>query len=271
MELSLPLVNFSKYVGAGNDFLLVDDRRGGFPCLPHLIAKLCHRQQGVGADGVILLTEASGADFGFRIFNADGSEAEMCGNGVRCLARFLEELGLSASTFTLETKERLLFVKIGKEIAVEMGEARDLMLELEPNLHFVNTGVPHAVTFVPDVNEVDVAEDGRKLRFHPRFQPKGTNASFASLKPDGSVAVRTYERGVEAETLACGTAATAVALIAAQLYDLPSPVRVHTRSEAILSVSFEKGFSRLTLTGPAHLVFRGVVNLALIDQLQYSS
>lgn len=260
MALSTPLKNFSKYSGAGNDFILIDDRDLSFPTENKLFTqRLCHRNLGIGADGIILVQPSEHSDFRFRIFNADGSEAEMCGNGVRCFAKFLQELGYQKKSFTLQTMERVLFVEmVGDEVAVEMGTPKDLHLNLAPNLHHIDTGVPHAVLIVADLSAIDIQKEGPPIRFHPLFQPKGANANFVQIH-ESSISLRTYERGVEGETLACGTGATAAALIASQITALKSPIRVHTKSTDILAISFDEALQNVRMQGPAHKIFHGTL------------
>lgn len=263
---------FSKYSGCGNDFILIDDREEFFPInSPGLIVKLCHRQKGIGADGVILLQQSSTADFRMRILNADGSEAEMCGNGIRCLMKFIQEMDLSPSTCTIESKHRTHRIALDKDLVfVEMGPPQDLKWDLEvpfsrggAQAHFLNTGVPHAVEFVEDLQRMDLHERGSIVRHHPLFAPKGTNYNAAKLSADGSLSVRTFERGVEAETLACGTGATATALAAAWVYGLDSPIKVFTRSGEALTIGFNaKGgsFEEVWMGGPADKIYSGSVD-----------
>ncbi|MDE3045267.1 MAG: diaminopimelate epimerase [Verrucomicrobiota bacterium] len=250
--------SFAKYEGAGNDFVLVDDRSLVFPIHPILIQGLCDRKFGVGADGVILLQLDPKADFRMRIFNRDGGEAEGCGNGLRCLARFLLDLGLPPKPYRVVVHNRIVELEYREDlIRVEMGEPKDLALHLKTEagaVHFVDTGVPHAVLFVEDVTAAPLSELGPFLRHHPLFHPRGANANLASLQPDGSIRVRTFERGVEEETLACGTGACAVAVIAASLFGLSGPVRISYQG-GDLEVGFQG--SKIFMTGPAKRVFEG--------------
>lgn len=269
------LFSFSKYTGCGNDFILIDNRRLLFPSnSTAIVSRLCHRQQGIGADGIILLEESGHADFKMRIFNADGSEAEMCGNGIRCLMKFIKELGFSSPRYTIETMERLLTLQLeGEEVCVEMGDPDEgrwnLSIESEGGavpflLHHLNTGVPHAILFKEEIESFDLHYWGPKIRHHPMFHPRGTNVNVATLPVKGTMAVRTYERGVEGETLACGTGATAVALAAAYLSNAPSPIRVKTKLGDVLTIGFERTgdqFSRVTMTGPAKKVYTGEVEI----------
>lgn len=211
---------FGKYSGAGNSFLLVDDRFPVFDIrsVPHLC-----RQENV--DGLILLGCDTQADFRMRIFNCDGSEAESCGNGLRCLIRFLEDLSLPRKLYRIATADRIVEGEfLGDQVRIGLGEPRDLKLNMQidgQTLHLVNTGVPHAVFFVSDVEAVAI--DQIAPPFRHRFN---ANINFAAIQKDGSIRVRTYERGLERETLACGTGAAAVGMLAILLYDHPSLVRI---------------------------------------------
>lgn len=256
-------VPFAKYSGCGNDFIIIDNRSQIVEELPcRTIECLCHRQNGIGADGLILLENSQKSDFRMRIFNSDGSEAEMCGNGIRCLAHFIFELGLVDKEFSIETMHQQMLVCFdGCQVRVEMPPVTDhkyfipLSVEgQELTLHFLDTGVPHVVLFVEDISDDAHLTLAPHIRFHPHFQPKGTNVNFAKIHSDNSVEVRTYERGVEAETLACGTGAVAIALAAAKVHNLPSPVTIRTRSADLISVSFDQG---LSMAGPAVRTFEG--------------
>ncbi len=282
---------FSKYAGCGNDFILVDNRENIFPVHAcGLIQSLCHRQCGIGADGVILVEKSSKADFKMRIFNADGSEAEMCGNGIRCLLKYLRELGYTGKTYTIETMLRCLEVAFeGENVKVQMGDPQneryDESCDAGPaqspcTLHHIDTGVPHVVMFAEDIEHIDLQKLGATIRHHPKFAPHGVNVNVASLcLTQNALRVRTFERGVEAETLACGTGATAVALIAAHKYGLKSPITVHTKSKETLDIAFShkerthrhplsgkdsplpSAFSNVTMCGPATYVYRGNINI----------
>jgi diaminopimelate epimerase len=250
-------LSFVKYQGAGNDFIIIDDRVPFFPTDDtHLIQKLCHRRFGIGADGIILLQTDAKADFRMRILNSDGSEAESCGNGLRCLARFIADIrGESITSYKIWMHDQIVEAFVEKEkISIALNDPRNLTLHIQQDVHFVDTGVPHAVVFVPDVQKIDLNREGRALRFHPCFGPRGSNVNFASLQSDGSISVRTFERGVEGETLACGTGAAAVGTIAAQLYNCPSPIRTHFPG-GDLEISFSD--EGLKLAGPAVRVFEG--------------
>ncbi len=252
------MIRFSKYEGAGNDFLLIDDRARQFPCHDTaLIRHLTHRRFGIGADGIILLQNDPAADFRMRIFNSDGSEAEGCGNGTRCLMQFIKDLGLPKQTCRIAVSSRILTADYRKNgIGVEMGEMRDLRLRQtidQMEIHSVDSGVPHAVWFVPDVDQVPIETLGPRLRYHARFAPRGTNVNVAAVQSDGSVKVRTYERGVEGETLACGTGAVAVAYIGSHLFNWPGPVKICFKGG---SLDIHIG-SSIWMVGQAQKVFEG--------------
>ena len=252
-------LSFSKYHGAGNDFILVDNRDGVVSISPDLVVFLCRRAFGVGADGVILAEKSDLADIRMRIFNADGSEAEMCGNGVRCLFRFLQDQKIIQQRLSLETMERLLDVwEEDGEVVVEMGAVTDIEWNCAiegRRLHLFNTGVPHAVLFVDDVKSTDLESFAQLYCHHPAF-PKGVNFNIASLDEQGLV-MRTWERGVEAETFACGTGACAVALAAGKLFGLQPQISVRVASGDRLTISYAPDFSSVTLKGPAIRVFDG--------------
>jgi diaminopimelate epimerase len=245
---------FTKYQGAGNDFILIDDCALHFDT--NLVPQLCDRKFGVGADGVILLQIDPVADFRMRIFNRDGSEAESCGNGLRCLLRFIADLGMPQKKYRIATQDRVVEADfVGDRIRIEMGLALNLKrCHIEGfEVYSLNTGVPHAVIFS---KEADLKILGPLLRYHPLFQPDGTNVNVAMLQIDGSVHVRTYERGVEGETLSCGTGAAAVALIASQKYHLPNPIQVCSLGGEI--DIYVDGL-KATLIGDAIKIFDGKV------------
>lgn len=220
-------LSFVKYQGAGNDFILIDDRTLFFDFAQ--VPQLCHRKYGIGADGVILLQKDFSADFRMRIFNCDGSEAESCGNGLRCLMKFLLHLGMERKGYFIATGERRVEAGFeGEKVSVKMGSMVNVkQLYMDGcEIYSLNTGVPHAVIFVEDVRAVDLLQRGSILRYHPIFQPHGTNVNFAALQSDGSIRVRTYERGLEGESVACGTGAAAVGAIASRKYGLSNPIRI---------------------------------------------
>lgn len=260
---------FSKYGGCGNDFILIDNRQGLYPVLESkAIQRLCHRINGIGADGVVLLEHSLSAHFRMKIFNCDGSEAEMCGNGIRCLMKFIAERGFAEKQCLIETMHAVINVGLKQEaVWVEMPPPRDVRwddsIDIEGKsspMHYLDTGVPHAVVFVEEILSPHWMELAPKIRFHPRFAPRGTNVNFAFVTEGGSVLVRTYERGVERETEACGTGATAAALAAAHVWQLPSPINIFPTSKVPIEISFKRRgdtFSDVRMTGPAEKIFHG--------------
>lgn len=259
--------------GAGNDFILVDNRSGDVRLTREQVARLCHRQRGIGADGLLLLepARAGNADWAWTFFNNDGSDAEMCGNGARCFARFAQRLTGAGDGLSFETVAGVIRARFeGDLVTVNLTPPHDLQLDQpvptsqgEVRVHSLNTGVPHAIVRVPDADQAMVGALGRELRFHVAFQPAGTNVNFVQVLAPSSIRVRTYERGVEGETLACGTGVTASALICARLEGWPSPVQVRVQGGDTLAVSFEEtddAFVNVQLTGPAEFVFTGKID-----------
>lgn len=261
---------FSKYSGCGNDFILIDDRSSSFPANnKELIRRFCNRELGVGADGVILLQNGKKGDYAMRIFNSDGSEAEMCGNGLRCLGQFIADLGEKRSAFTIDSMLRQHEIKmLSDAVQASMGPPQFIEKELPLSIegrtlqaYFLDTGVPHAVLFVDHVEQVDVKRFGAKIRHHEHFAPRGANANFVQKLNDSKLAVRTFERGVENETQACGTGVTAAALAAHWKWGLEAPLTIQTRSQQELKIDFIKDSAgRITevyQTGPAEKIFEG--------------
>lgn len=267
-------ISFTKMNGAGNDFVVVDNRHGALALETAQIAQLCDRHRGVGADGLLAVEPArNGADFRMRYYNADGGEAEMCGNGARCFARFAARLlPSSKDNVSFETEAGVISAQFfGENVRIAMSEphsyqpARTLDVAGRPlEVHFLNTGVPHAVVFTDDLESVDIRRDGAAIRYHQAFAPRGTNANFVQVLAPDSIAIRTYERGVEDETLACGTGVCAAALLHHIRTGAPSPIFVKVRGGDTLSVGFEAegtSFRNVTLCGPADFVFDGKISL----------
>lgn len=270
MDLETKRIPFYKMHGGGNDFVLVDHRRALIPEAeqPRFARRVCARQVGVGADGLILLEGSDQADFRWRFYNADGSEAEMCGNGGRCAARLAVMLGIAPPNLSFETLAGIMHAEVkDREVRLELTGIEDFRLYQEIPIngktvtgHFLKVGVPHVVVPVPDLEQVPVTFWGKVVRFHPLFQPAGTNVNFINLQGSRALEVRTYERGVEDETLACGTGAVASALIAARLGHVQSPVAVQTRGGETLTVHFKlqgETFKEVFLEGEALVVCQG--------------
>ena len=262
-------IPFSKLNGSGNDFLLIDNRDGVLDAIdrPAFVAKVCDRARSVGADGLIFIEASKKADFRWDFYNADGSRAEMCGNGGRCAARFAFFRKIAGAEMSFETLAGIIHASVsGRRVKLQMTRPKGLALDQSLTLagkkyvySFVDTGVPHAVLFVPDVTKTDVAAVGRGIRRHKAFAPKGTNVNFAQMRGD-VLWVRTYERGVEGETLACGTGAVACAILATAKKIAASPVTVKTSGGEILKVHFDlaaKDFGRVFLEGDTNWVFDG--------------
>ncbi|MFQ5913182.1 MAG: diaminopimelate epimerase [Nitrospinota bacterium] len=263
-------IPFVKMQGSGNDFILIDNRSRILDPenLGDFIRGVCRRCRSVGADGLILLEESDRADFRWHYFNADGGRAEMCGNGSRCAARLAHRWGMAPANLTFETDAGILSAEVtGRRVKVRMTDPSPIdpavkvtMNGFEHHLHWINTGVPHAVEFVEDLEGWKVVEVGRFIRFHERFLPAGTNVDFVHPVGRSRVAVRTYERGVEEETLACGTGAVAAALVCADQGFAKPPVDVLTRSGDELRISFRKEGKQYTdvyLEGETALVYEG--------------
>jgi diaminopimelate decarboxylase len=270
LTASYPLP-FVKLQGSGNDFIVVDNRVNLIKDRRSLAMKLCPRKTGIGADGLLLLEESQRADFKMRIFNPDGSEAEMCGNGARCIARFAYLKGIVGRKCRFETLAGIISCRIqGKKVKIGTEKPQDLCLNLRLSLkgeiyegHYLNTGVPHFVLFTSRVDLAPLRELGPSIRNHPKFRPQGANVDFVEVQKGNTLKVRTYERGVEEETLACGTGAVASALTSNLTCGIPSPVRVKMKG-GDLWVYFERAkdnsFSEVFLEGEAHLIFEGKIS-----------
>ena len=268
-------VRFWKLEGAGNDFLGLDGRAGGFKLKRQQIADLCDRRRGVGADGVLVVEKPKvrGADFRMRYYNSDGGEAEMCGNGARCFALLARAVsGRKGNVLRIQTQAGLVTLQSrGQEVQVSMTDSTKLRLGRKLvvagrklAVDFLNTGVPHAVLFVRSVRSIDVAKQGRAIRYHSAFAPSGTNVNFVEIGRGNIIHVRTYERGVEGETLACGTGVVAASILSNLRRGLRSPILVTTRGGDNVRVGFsmENGHARkVTLQGPARIVYRGVLHV----------
>jgi len=261
---------FVKMVGAGNDFIVIDNRVSGIGyrvSLSMLARSVCQRQTGLGADGLLVLEKSKKADLKMRIFNADGSEAEMCGNGLRCVALYARDTG----KVKIETKAGIYDVSVrGKDrVKIKMEGVRDLCLDLalmvngrSIKVNYVDTGVPHTVIFVEGLEDIDVGSIGRNIRYHKKFKPRGTNVDFVEIINDKNIKMRAYERGVEGETLACGTGAVAAAIVTGIGYrESRIGVNVRTRG-GTLKVYFKKIGKKIKdvyLEGEAKEVYKGEV------------
>lgn len=269
-------IPFWKMHGAGNDFILVNAIVSPVEGLTRYVSTLCKQRTGIGAEGLIVLHPAlKEGHFRMQFFNPDGQEAELCGNGARCVARLANDLDIAPSTMLIETPAGIIEAEVmskNDNVRLSMPEPRDYRSDATVNLKdgstwtyaFVNTGVPHVVIKVDDLKSIALAAIGRQIRQHPDFSPHGTNVNFISSIDNHHLHVRTYERGVEAETLACGTGITASAITAILGGYAASPVHVHAASGATLSVSMEvlsENVRKVALTGPACYTFKGQFSL----------
>ena len=258
------MIKFWKYQGNGNDFVIFDDRENRVEFKPELIRKVCDRHFGIGADGVMVLKDTPDVDFEMLYYNADGYLGSMCGNGGRCMAAYAYLEGIVGEKMTMKTYDGNHEAVINDEI--EKGKLFDVSLsmndvngiEKDEKFYLLDTGSPHYVEFVDKVAEIDVVVEGRKTRYAERFSPDGTNVNFVEIS-DNRLFVRTYERGVEDETLSCGTGVTASA-IAAFLETGKKDFQIHTTGGEF-RVDFKKdndSFTSVWLRGPAELVFSGL-------------
>jgi diaminopimelate epimerase len=267
------MLRFTKMNGAGNDFVMLDNRLGDLQLAADQISRICDRHRGVGADGVLVLERAAnGADFRMRYYNADGGEAEMCGNGARCFARYASRVAGPMEELSFETPAGVIGAELqGDLVRLQMSEPKEMRLGItiplpdeEVAAHFVNSGVPHVVVLVDHLEKAEVRRLGSAVRRHELFAPKGTNVNFLHERGPRQIAIRTYERGVEDETLACGTGVVASALIFSAVKNVEGPIGVLVRGGNELQVGFEKAgheFKNVTLTGPAEFVFEGTINI----------
>jgi diaminopimelate epimerase len=272
-------IQFTKMSGAGNDFVVIDNRIGLVRDGERLAKIVCDRRWGVGADGLLLLERTEIADFRMMYYNADGSYGGMCGNGGRCISRFAVENGIAKSSHSFEAlgyvyksevgRDKVLLsmknpVNIRKNIVLRLGALR-------LKVHFIDTGSPHVVIPIAQMSarfkaleDIPVEQLGRKVRFHKLFSPDGTNVNFVYKNKDNSIRMRTYERGVEAETLACGTGSVACALIGSAIWKIHSPVKIIPLSGVELEVSFSvayNAFSNVSLKGEAIATFQGEIDV----------
>ncbi len=263
-------IRFSKVSGAGNDFVIIDNRESIIPeGSTAFILKVCARRVSVGADGMLLVENSDVADFKMRYFNSDGGEVETCGNGARCIARFAhDEKIVPSSEMTFETRAGIYSAQVMPDtVKLCVGDAVDMRLNFplklsdgEYTVSFVNSGVPHVVFFVDDLENIDVVKLGSETRYHDDFKPAGTNANFIKTRSAEALDIRTYERGVEDETLACGTGCIASAISAAALGKAASPIAAYTRGGYVLKIYFalnSQGAKDVFLEGDARIIYKG--------------
>ncbi len=281
MDIEFP-VPFAKMSGTGNDFIVIDHRR---PLVPEeiqadFVRGVCRRMFSVGADGVIFIENSEKADFSWRFFNGDGSVAEMCGNGARCAARFAYAKGITGKKMSFETLAGIIEAEVlndDGEVSLLMTAPFDYRTGLEAELggrmseiSFMNSGVPHAVLFMEEQEEIAVRKWGKSIRFHELFQPAGTNVNFVQPLGTGGIRVRTYERGVEGETMACGTGAVASAIFAAARGLATSPVTVTTSGGGKLTIVFDLQQNgraeNVYLQGPARIIYIGQLTAESLEK-----
>ncbi len=254
-------IKFYKYQGAGNDFILIDNREKIVnEITTQDIKKMCDRHFGIGADGLMLLNNKESFDFEMVYFNSDGKEGSMCGNGGRCIVQFASEMGIKKNEYVFSATDgpHTAEIDLNKNISLKMNDVNGVDYSLD---HFVlDTGSPHYVKFVSKIEDINVVSDGRKIRNNKEFEKKGINVNFVETLDEDHIFVRTYERGVEDETLSCGTGVTASALMAAHNDNGFNHVDVKTKG-GNLSVEFDKindsEFKNIWLSGPATFVFSG--------------
>lgn len=281
-------IEFYKMSGAGNDFILIDNRKSvfNFPNTPFAVSRLCRRANSIGADGLILIENPDGSkvDFRWRFYNSDGSEAEMCGNAARCAARLGFLLGISKRTLSFLTGAGVIHANILESggVRVKMTNPKDIRLKgnvsldnlnrgAETEYDFADTGVPHVVIDAGNsesLSKINIKRAGSEIRYHKDFQPAGTNVNFISHTENGTIEMRTYERGVEGETLACGTGAVAAAVLSYLKKRAVSPVTVVPTSGIPLTVHFKADGEEITevaLEGDARLIYRGYFSPEALD------
>jgi len=257
-------LEFYKYQGTGNDFIVADNRNNQVQLSQKQIAHLCHRRFGIGADGLMLLNHREGYDFEMKYYNADGAEGSMCGNGGRCLTQFAQDAGILQNHFNFIASDgphEAIITKAGW-VKLKMKEVQ--LVEEQDGAFILNTGSPHYIQPVVELNELDVFTEGQKIRYNSQFKKEGINVNFVEPKADGKLMVRTYERGVEDETYSCGTGVTAAALTSKQTVLGFNNISIITKGGE-LNVEFEKtgnqNFQNVWLCGPATFVFKGTISL----------
>jgi len=282
--MKIKKLSFSKMVASGNDFVVIENsRKSQVSSFKFLAKEICNRKFGIGADGLLVLENSRVADVRMRVFNSDGSEAKMCGNGARCVALFKSQVSSLKSQVKIETKAGIIFSEVkGENVKIKLTDPKNIKLDIPVKVNnrtirvnFINTGVPHTVVFVAGLKEIDVFNLGRRIRYHQRFKPAGANVNFIEILNNNSLKIRTYERGVEDETLACGTGSVASAIIAAGALGHWGPavggsafggtgaknINIHTKSGEILKVYFNSNHNSISdvwLEGKVRIVYKGV-------------
>ncbi len=258
-------ITFDKYEGTGNDFVMIDNRNDFFPKNDiKLIAQLCDRRFGIGADGLILLENDSNSEFKMVYYNSDGNQSTMCGNGGRCIVAYAKKLNIIKSSATFMAIDGIHHATVSEENSVSLQMKDVNFVKLEPNYSFLDTGSPHHIEMVSEISTIDVKSKGAAIRYSAIYDPAGTNVNFVEQINEDIFSIRTYERGVEDETLSCGTGATAVA-IAMNFSGKTNSNNITINVQGgKLEVSFDKNdshYSNVSLKGPATFVFQGKINI----------
>lgn len=288
-------IKFTKMVASGNDFVVVEKgHKSAVRSQEFFAIKVCDRKFGIGADGLLVLEKSRTADIRMRIFNADGSEAEMCGNGARCVALYISKMQnpeqKTENKINIETKAGNIKSELKADnIKIRLTDPKDIKLDIPLKINnrllkvnFVNTGVPHTVIFVEGLDKIDVVNWGRGIRYHKKFQPAGTNVDFVEVLNNNRIKIRTYERGVEEETLACGTGAAASSIILKiknhslsvkqekSKITKQCKIDVETKSKEVLKVYFNNdnsGVGDVWLEGKAEIVYTGLYYVKFASQI----
>ncbi|MDO4527262.1 MAG: diaminopimelate epimerase [bacterium] len=270
-------LHFTKMHGAANDFIMIDDREGLVPWEDYvLMSLLATRRTGVGSEGIILIQQSKRADFRMRFLNPDGTEVDMCGNGARCAAWFAHHIGAAPKSMTMETSCGLLDAEIVDECNVKVWMPEPSARSYGMVIHvgderyegdYVNTGVPHFVIRTTSPETIDIDEVGRAIRLHPAFAPEGVNVNFIAQRAPNRISMRTYERGVEAESGACGTGAVAAAITAVEAHAATLPMTIRTSGGFVLNIDSDwraNHCTGITLTGPVRKVYEGTIDLSIL-------
>ncbi len=270
MKKSSQAIPFWKMSGAGNDFIILDNRRRRFKNIRRdFVRKICCRRLSVGADGVVVISRSKKADFKARFFNSDGSLSRFCGNGSRCVSRYAYLNGIATGKMSFEADDGIHYAKVDREsVSVSVPNVRNFCSGIEIwkgkrayRGSLINVGVPHFVIENSDLDKIDITRVGSFLRFHRAFSPEGANVDFIQCGSQDPIKIRTYERGVERETLACGSGCVAAALYASRHKDRASPLFLLTRPSILLKVSFQtvgSGWKEIFLEGDARVIFKGL-------------
>jgi diaminopimelate epimerase len=262
-------INFTKMSGAGNDFIVIDNLKGQLKLTQEQIMAMCTRRTGIGADGLILIEASENCDFRMHYHNSDGFPGSMCGNGGRCAVYFAYLIGIrpAGNRYVFEAGPGRYEAEVTGNETVRLhmlppSDFRNGLVIGDWSCHFVNTGSPHVIAYAEDLDHMDVYTEGKSIRHRKDYFPEGTNVNFLEVTGPDSITVRTFERGVEDETLACGTGAVASALMSCRLgLVATSPVKVKVRSGEILEVGFNDGMDEIYLEGPARTVYQGTITL----------